>query len=307
MENTPPTIPEGQDRIMLGAGYAAAAFFLLAVMSVCVKLLSETNHNVMEIAFYRNLVPFFPMLAYALIRGNKKVFVPQNSKLLALRVMIGVAGLVTTFSALEQLPIADATVIFMTSNLIIPVLAFFLLKEHVGPHRWIAIAIGFGGVVLVAAPTGQVNAIGVALALGAASFHATIQILLRRLKNENAFTVTFYFILGGIIVPGFFMPWVAQTPTFQDILLFIGVGISGGFGQYCLTNAFKYAPATIAAPFNYTGLLWATGFDILIWKHIPGLPVFIGGAIIIAAKLYILHRESLKKTKNKAPHTKHEA
>ncbi|MCB1783686.1 MAG: DMT family transporter [Alphaproteobacteria bacterium] len=290
---------ESQDNIMLGAAYAAAAFFLLALMGACVKLLSDANHHVMEIAFYRNLVPFLPMIAYAVLWRKTELLIPKNPPLLALRVAIGITGLIATFSALASLPMSDATVIFMTSNLIIPILAYFILKEHVGPHRWIAIAAGFIGVIMVAGPTGQVNLTGVLYALAAAGLQASIQIILRRLKNENAFTVTFYFISGGIIIPGLFMPWVAEIPTQRDILLFLGVGISGGFAQYCLTSAYKYAPASIAAPFNYTGLLWATGLDVLIWKHIPGWPVFVGGAIIIAAKLYILHREALRKNKDK--------
>jgi drug/metabolite transporter (DMT)-like permease len=208
---------------------------------------------------------------------------------------VGVGGLFTTFAALDHLPISDATVLFMTSNLIIPVLAFFFLKEHVGPYRWAAIAIGFCGVVLVAGPTGQMSFFGVFLALGAACFHASIQTLLRKLKNENAFTVTFYFILGGTLVPALAMPWYASLPDTHNSLLFVALAISGGLAQYCLTSAFKYAPATVLAPFNYTGLLWATGLDILIWSYVPGWPVFVGAAIIIGAKLYILHRERVRR------------
>ncbi len=285
-----------QDNIMRGAAYAAAAFFLLAMMSACAKLLSN-NHHILEIAFYRNLVAFIPMLAYIIILRKWGALNVRNRKMLTLRVVIGVTGLVVTFYAIKHLPIADATVLFMASNLIIPVLAFFLLKEHIGRHRWIAIALGFCGVIMVAGPSGSVNSIGVFLALFAACFHAVIQILLRHLKNEQAFTVTFYFILGGVILPGFFMPWVATYSTPQDITLFIALGITGGLAQYCLTSAFKYAPASIAAPFNYTGLLWATGLDIVIWSYVPGWPVFLGGAIIVGAQLYIIYREYINQQK----------
>lgn len=286
--------PDHQDNIMRGAAFAATAFFLLAVMGACAKLLFE-NHHVVEITFYRNLVAFVPMAVYAALRRDRAALIAQNPKMLALRVAVGVAGLMMTFAALAHLPMADATVIFMASNLIIPVLAFFVLKEHVGPHRWIAIAVGFCGVVLVAGPTGQVSALGVILALGAACFHAVIQTLLRLLRQERPFTVTFYFIAGGVVLPGLFMPWYAEIPSLHDALLFVLLGASGGFAQYCLTSAYKYAPATLVAPFNYTGLLWATGLDVLIWAHVPGWPVFAGGAIIIGAKLYILHRERLSR------------
>ena len=289
---------EHEDNVLKGAIYAALAFFLLAVMSACAKLLS-VNHNVIEIAFYRNLVALIPMLIYVGIANKWQLLHIENKPMLGLRVLVGVVGLIITFAAIGRLPISDASVIFMSSNLIIPVLAFFFLKEHIGIHRKFAIFIGFLGILLVAAPTGHVSAIGVFLALIAACIHATIHILLRYLKNEQAFTVTFYFILGGVVVPGLFMPWIALWPTQYDIMLFIAVGISGGFAQYCLTSAFKYAPATVAAPFSYTGLLWATALDMIIWKHVPGWHVYVGGAIIIGAKIYILHRENIRKHKNK--------
>ncbi len=285
-----------KDNIMKGAAYAASAFFLLAMMSACAKVLSH-NHHIFEVVFYRNFVAFVPMVLYIIIYKNWDLLRANNKKMMSLRVIIGVSGLIVTFYALKYLPISDATVLFMTSNLIIPVLAFLLLKEHIGKHRWIAIAIGFCGVVMVAGPTGMVSTFGVFLAIFAACFHAVIQILLRHLKNEQAFTVTFYFILGGVILPGIAMPWVATYPTQQDIALFIALGITGGLAQYCLTSAFKYAPASIAAPFNYTGLLWATGLDIIIWNYTPKWPVFIGGAIIVGAQLYIIYREYINQHK----------
>lgn len=295
MSNTLLPDSSDPDNIARGVGFAALAFFLLAMMGACSKLLFDNGHNLVEIVFYRNFLALIPMLVYAAIQRKPALFVPKNGKLLGFRVMTGVAGLFTTFAALGHLPMADATVIFMTSNLLIPVLAFFFLKEQIGLHRWSAIFIGFCGVVLVAGPTGQVSLTGTLLALAAACFHASVQTLLRKLKNENAFTVTFYFMFGGAIVSAFAMPWFALWPGARDALLFAGLAASGGCAQYCLTSAYKNAPAAVISPFNYTGLLWATGLDILVWHYMPKWPVFAGGMIIIGANLYILHRERVNK------------
>lgn len=94
------------------------------------------------------------------------------------------------------------------------------------------------------------------------------------------------------------MPWFAHMPTLENALIMIAIGITGGFGQYFLTKGFQIAPASLLAPFAYTGLIWATGLDILIWNYIPGWPVFLGGAIIIASKLYIIHREHVHEKEN---------
>ena len=283
-----------QDNIFRGVIFAAFAFFFLAVMGACAKLLTE-NHHIMEVAFYRNLIPFILMTGYAVVLGKSSRFKILNKKLVSLRVLLGTCGLITTFGALNFLPISDATVIFMAANLMLPLLAFFFLGENVGKHRIMAIIVGFFGVFLVAAPTGQIEPLGVAIAFGAACFHATVQIVLRRLKKENPFAVTYYFTLGGMVVTALFLPWIARTPQPDEYFLIFILGCSGGLAQYCLTSAFKNAPATIAAPFNYTGLLWATGLDMLIWKHTPSWQVYVGGAIIIAAKIYILQRERINK------------
>jgi len=193
---------------------------------------------------------------------------------------------------------ADATVLLFASSIITPIIVHFALKEYVGIYRAAAITVGLGGVALMAGPTGAINPLGVVLGLSAATMHAMMYSTLRYLKTEDSLTVTFYFILAGILIPGiFFMPFVA-TPiqnTF-DLMLFLALGISGGCAQLCLANAHRHAPASLIAPLNYTGLIWATGFDILIWKYIPGWPVFIGGAIIISSSLFIIYRENKTKS-----------
>ena len=146
----------------------------------------------------------------------------------------------------------------------------------------------------MAAPTGAVNPLGVILGLSAATMHAMMYSTLRYLKTEDSLTVTFYFILAGVLIPGiFFMPFIA-TPIQNsfELILFLALGASGGCAQLCLANAHRHAPASLIAPLNYTGLIWATGFDILVWKYIPGWPVFLGGAIIIASSLFIIYREN---------------
>lgn len=284
---------EHKDEIMKGIANAVVAFFLLTVMNVFVKLLSETHH-VAEIAFYRNAVPALLVISWAALQRRADVFRTGKPKVLLFRVLIGTIGLFLTFGAVIYLPLADATVLFFVSTLIAPVLSVIFLKEHMGPRRWLAVAIGFTGVLLIAQPHGEFKLIGTALALGAALVHAIVQVSLRYLKTESSLTVAFYFMLGGALVSACFLPFVATMPTKLEILFLLGLGLSGGSAQYFLTSAFRMAPASVIVPFNYTGLIWATGFDILIWHYMPGWPVFAGASIIIISKLYFIHRERLQ-------------
>ena len=281
-----------KDRVMRGILFGCAAMFMFAVMQAFAKTLS-TTHNVIEIAFYRNLIALLPLIIWVMVRKKYHLLKTDKPVALLFRALIGSVGLIITFWAVQHLPLADATVIFLTSALMIPAFSFFFLKEYIGIHRWSAIIIGLLGVIVMVGPSGHVPAIGIAIAFAAAITHAAAQIFLRHLRTESTFTVTFYFIVSGVIVAGIFMPFVAKMPQVSELFLFLCVGITGGVGQYCLASALKLAPASVIAPINYTGLLWATLLDIIFWSYLPGWPVFMGGAIIIAAQAYIMHRERL--------------
>lgn len=288
----PPLPVPHEDRVMRGIVFALGAYFLFGLMQACAKILSE-QHSVIEIAFYRNLIALVPLILYIISTGRYAILKTGKPKALLFRVMLGTIGLIVTFAAVKYLPMADATVIFFTGVLLTPAVAFFVLKEYIGPHRWAAIIIGLAGVILMVRPTGEAAMLGVIIAFTAASMHAVINVSLRYLKTESSLTVTFYFVLCGTVVPGLMMPFVAHTPGMDELWLFLAVGIAGGVAQYFLTSAFRMAPATLVAMFNYTGLIWATLFDIALWQDVPDITVFAGGAIIIASQAYIVHRERL--------------
>lgn len=295
-----PTQEPHSENVFKGIAFALGAFFLFSVMSAAAKILSDTHH-VAEIAFYRNLIFFFPMLIYILLQKRPALFKTKKPKGVAFRAIVGSISLITTYGAFAHLPMADATVLLFTSSLVTPIMVHFALKEHVGIYRWVAIFIGLIGVTIMAGPTGIHSPIGVILAISAAIMHATMYTTLRYLKTEDSLTVTFYFIVAGAIVPGiFFMPFVAAPiQNLQEAIIFLLLGIAGGCAQLCLANAHRHAPASLVAPLNYTGLIWATLFDIFIWTQTPGWPVFVGGTIIISSSLFIIYRERLNKLKAK--------
>ncbi len=282
-----------QDRILHGIAFALAAYFLFGVMQAGAKLLSETHH-VAEIAFYRNLIAFVPLMIYIAVTRRWHTLTTRKPKMLAFRAIFGTLSLMITFATFHYLPMAEATVLLFTAIILTPAMAYFMLGEHIGWHRWSAIILGLLGVIIMVRPSPDVPLFGIALGLFTALLHATVNVTLRYLKTESSFAITFYFIFCGILIPALAMPFVATALAPGEWLLFLLVGISGGLGQYCLTSAFRMAPAALTAMFNYTGLLWATLFDIAIWQNIPSWTVFAGGAVILAANLYIIHREKLQ-------------
>jgi drug/metabolite transporter (DMT)-like permease len=285
--------PVHREHIVLGMGAALGAFLMFTVMNVFAKLLSA-NHSVIEIAFYRNLIASVPFLVAAFVFGRREILVLRSKPVLVgVRAALGTLSLITTFAAFSLMPMADTTVLLFTSTLFVPVLGVIFLRESVGPYRWSAIAIGFLGVVIMARPSGQVYVLGIAVALGAAFLHAVLQIILRYLgRYERPETIAAYFFIVGTILCALPLPFIAVRPTWAEIPLLFGVGLSGAAAQWLLSVAFRNARAAIVTVFNYSGIVWATLFGWMIWQEFPLPTVMAGAAVVIASNLLVIWRES---------------
>jgi len=272
---------------------ALGAFFMFTLMNVFAKLLSA-NHSVIEIAFYRNLIACMPFLFLVFVLGKRNILVIRSKpSLVGFRAVLGAISLVTTFAAFSLMPMAETTVLLFTSSLFIPILGVIFLSERVGPYRWVAVVIGFAGVVIMTGPTGHMSALGITVAIAAALMHATLQIVLRYLgRYERPETVTFYFLVIGTLVMALPLPLVAVTPNLAEVPLLFGVGLSGALAQWLLSIAFRNAPAAIVTVFNYSGIVWATLFGWLIWNDWPLPTVLVGAGVVIASNGLIIWRES---------------
>ena len=284
-----------KEHIVLGMSAAMGAFFMFTVMNVFAKLLS-VHHSIIEIAFYRNLIACMPFLVLVFVFGRRDILtIRSKPKLIGIRALVGSLSLVTTFTAFSLMPMADTTALLFTSTLFVPILGVFFLKEKVGPYRWAAVVIGFTGVIIMVRPTGDVYALGIAVAMLAALMHAILQIILRYLgRYEKPETVAFYFVVIGALVTALPMPFVATRPSLAEIPLLFGVGLSGAAAQWLLSVAFRNAPAATVTVFNYSGIVWATGFGWLIWNDWPLPAVFAGAAVVIVSNVLIIWRESRK-------------
>ncbi len=288
-------IPHTDDSEHIGRGIGAAvgAIFMFTLMNVFAKHLSS-NHSVIEIAFYRNLVACVPFLLLIFVFGRRQILVIQKKPhLVAARAIFGVVTLALTFAAYSLMPMTETTVLLFTASLFIPVLGVVFLKEKVGPYRWTAVFTGFVGVAIMANLTGDVNTLGVSIALFAALMQGFMSILLRYLGgHEHPETVTFYFFVIGTFLTGLALPFVAITPTLAEIPLFFGVGLSGAAAQWLYATALKYTPAAVVAVVNFSSIVWATLFGWLIWNEWPLPIVFAGAAVVIGSNILIVWREN---------------
>lgn len=287
------TTQSHREHVMRGMTAALGAFFMFTVMNMFAKLLSA-NHSVIEIAFYRNLVACLPFLVMIFGFGRREILVIRSKpSLVGIRAVIGTLSLVTTFAAFSLMPMADTTALMFTSSLFIPVFGVIFLKESVGPYRWAAVAMGFIGVIVMAHPSGEVNTLGILVALSATLMHATLQIILRYLgRFESPETISFYFFVIGVFLTALPLPFIAVRPTPDEIPLLLGVGLSGAGAQWLLSVAFHNARAAIVTVFNYSSIVWATLFGWIIWGDWPLPTVMAGAAIVIASNILMIWRES---------------
>lgn len=287
------TAQHHEEHVGRGMLAALAAFFVFTIMNVFAKLLAA-RHSVIEIAFYRNLVACMPFLFMAFVLGKRDMLVIRSQpRALVLRAVVGAISLTTTFAAFALMPMAETTVLLFTASLFVPVMGVLFLKEHVGPWRWGAVVAGFLGVAIMAGPTGNLNVLGVTVALAAALLHAMLAILLRFLgKHERPETVTFYFLVIGLLVTAVPMPFVAVRPSLDELPMIIGIGLCGAAAQWLLSTAYRNASAATVTVFNYTGIVWATLFGVLIWSEWPTGIVVAGAAIIISSNALVVWREN---------------
>ena len=174
----------------------------------------------------------------------------------------------------------------------ITALSALVLHEAVGLRRWLAVIVGFAGVLIMVPPTGDVSPAALVILLATLSY-AVMVILTRVLTaTETVGAIAFYQAAVGLTVGLGGLAWAWTTPSWGDFLLLALVGVFAGLAQLTLVAAVKHAPPPVLAPFDYLILVWAIGFDFVFWQALPSAQTLLGAAVIAAAGLYIAKRES---------------
>jgi drug/metabolite transporter (DMT)-like permease len=268
----------------------AVGFF--AGMDTFLKLLSQ-HYPALQVSTMRGAASIPFVLAPVLLRRRWRDLRPVNWKLHLARGVLAIVMLTTFVYSVRLLPLADAYSVFLAAPLIVTALAVPLLGERVDARRWLAIGIGLSGTLALLNPkAANLATLGAVAAIIAAVCYALSVLSVRLLtRTDTTVSMVFWFMLmltvfGGLLAAP---SWVAIAREHWPLL--VAVGILGALGQHFVTEAFRHAPASVVAPFEYTALLWAVALDWIVWAHAPNTRMFIGGAIIIASGLYLIHRE----------------
>jgi drug/metabolite transporter (DMT)-like permease len=286
-------------------GLKVISALLFAVMSALVRLMGEVT-PVGQLVFFRSLFAIVPVVIIYAYRGELRQAIYTKRPLGQLgRGLLSVGGMYSNFAALTRLPLADATAIQFASPLITVGLAALILKERVRIYRWSAVFIGFIGVLIMLVPhldpahytnLASAAAIGAMLAVLAAFINAGTVIQTRRLtRTETTPSIVFYFSLICAIAGAATLPFAWHTPTLYELTILITLGMLGGLAHIFLTESYRFAAASVIAPFDYTSMLWALLLGYWMFGEVPTALVFVGAAIVIAAGLFVLWRERTQK------------
>jgi drug/metabolite transporter (DMT)-like permease len=231
----------------------------------------------------------FVVLAFGPGRG-RGLFATRHPGPQVARSLLLLASTAFNFGALRFVGLATAATINFTAPSVVALLAIPLLGERVGRRRWLAIGVGFLGVVVVAGPRGDAAQLGALLSLGTAVCYAGYQVLTRRVADADPpETTVVYSALVGTVLLTLAVPFVWVTPrSAGDALILASMGLSGGVGHYLVARAYMWAPASVVSPFNYVQLLWAAVTGFVFFGDVPPPTLWVGAGLIVASGLLIL-------------------
>ena len=292
---------------LLGITSLVLGMLIFSLQDIAVKWIGG-DYPVLQIVILRSLValPF----AFLFLRGEGIRGLPHTPHpwLEAFRGFLLFLSFTTYMMGLAALPLADMAALRNSAPLMITLLSVAVLRERVGLRHWLALLVGFAGVLLIVQPGSATFNLGSVFALLAAFFYAVATIITRNLRATDSSAVMGYYtsliyVLAGLILaplalfvgelPGahpsiafLFRPWGA--PTLLDGVIMGGLGVVWAVAMLFIARAYSLAQASVAAPFEYTGLLVNIIWGLLLWREVPSALVLAGAVLIVVSGIAIL-------------------
>ena len=275
MMNTPRV-----DRSLQGIGLCVLGYAFLSLQDAGIKWLVD-DYSVFTILFWRAVVVAVACLLVGRLPLVQRAWRSSSRRLLVVRGLLSIAAWLMYYTAARDLTLAEMTTLYFSAPIMVTVLATVILKERVNGWQWFALIIGFVGVVIACRPNNMAAPMPIVLTLLAAMCWAFTYIQLRQVDDqtsvlEQMLITNVVFVICMTVA----LPWT-HTPTPTPAWLgMIGAGLMGGIGQFLLFASFQRATATVLAPFEYTGLIWAFLLSSLIWGTLMDVSLMIGAGLI---------------------------
>ena len=272
--------------------------FLYMLMSVCAFSIMDIivkwseAYPLGQVLFFRG---FFGVILYFIIMPRDRIknfYLTKRPGLHFLRCMSGLIALVAIFIALRNLPLATVVSISFAAPIFTTIFSIFLLSEKVGMFRWIAVLVGFIGILIITEP-------------GFSSFNiyfiypiifclglSYVAIAIRQLSTtEPVWLISLYFSIAITLVSLVTLPYGWVMPNFGDLLLLMLIGVFGGVANLWLGQSYKLAEVSLVSPLKYLALVFAITFGYFIWDEIPSFKTLLGASLVIISSIIIFRRE----------------
>ena len=267
-----------------------------SIMDLIVKW--SDNYPLGQVIFFRG---FFGLVFYYFIIPKKRIkdFYFTKRPLLHLsRCFFGLAALLSIFTALRNLPLATVVSITFAAPIFTTIFSIFFLSEKVGYFRWLAVIVGFIGILIISEPGfSSLNIyyiFPVIFVLGM----SYVAISIRQLSSTEPVWLISLFFSAAITIAGIFtIPFGWLMPSFIDLILLSMIGFFGGVANLWLSQSYKFSEVSLVTPLKYLALVFAIGFGYLIWQEIPSSKTLIGAALVITSSIIIFRREIILKKK----------
>ncbi|WP_051329895.1 DMT family transporter [Niveispirillum irakense] len=278
---------------LAGIAWFQLAILCFGVMDAAIKYLTA-DFGTWQIMFFRGFFSLIPIAVLIRQSGGLATLRTRQPLSHVGRALVGIAAAFCFFYAYAIMPLADVYAIGFAGPLFMTALSVPVLGEKVGWRRWIAVLVGFAGVMVMLRPGEGLLTLTALIPLAAAAFYALTMLYIRVLaRTESNAAITFYFVVTMSAVAGIAMIPDWRMPVGWQWGLLVMVGVIGGVAQIAFTQAFRLTSPSLLAPFEYTAMIWAVLFGYLLFGDVPDRAIWIGSAIVIAAGLYIIHRETV--------------
>ena len=293
--------------VLSGIGALLFGLALLTGQDVVMKNLSNAGYSVFQLLFLRTMFTLlFLQGALVLLRAPN----PRRTYRLGAQLLRGVflfTALTCYYIALSVMSLLDVVAIFFAAPLIATLLSAWLLRESVGTRRWLAISVGFLGALVMVRPGEDTVQLASLIAVAAAIFYASAVVLTRYLgSTDSAATTSYYTVLtylclsalGTVAVEGvdvvqggafaslsLVRPWLDPSWSELGWLTAAGAAVAGGF--FCLSQAYRFAPVSVLAPFEFVALVWAGIVGFWAWGEVPTSQSLLGAVLIVASGVYV--------------------
>ena len=278
----------------LGFLYMFLSIIGFSLMDVIVKW--SVDYPVGQVLFFRG---FFGIIFYFFIIPRERLhdfYKTKRPGLHSLRCLAGLIAIIAIFIALRKLPLATVVSISFAAPIFTTIFSIFLLSEKVGIYRWLAVIVGFIGILIITEPgISNLNIyyiFPIIFCLGL----SYVAITLRQLSTtEPVWLISLFFSIAITFLSFLTLPFGWVMPSFNHFLILSLVGIFGGVSNLWLSQSYKYSEVSLVTPLKYLTLVFAIIFGYFIWDEIPTIKTLIGALLVIVSTLIIFRREIYKK------------